>query len=126
MENNSFKPRYSFELLIIIALCSVVIVEEKVGKAYLSYLISLIALVLSIQSHITLIKTKRGSTEKLEKTIDQTIIVSTCAIACVGGFVLFNSNIKDIVIAIGAYNLYNFLTVIYISYLGFSLIQAER
>ena len=107
-------------------MCSVVIVEEKVGKAYLSYLISLIALVLSIQSHITLIKTKRGATEKLEKTIDQTIIVSTWAIACVGVFVLFNSNIKDIVIAIGAYNLYNFLTVIYISYLGFSLIQADR
>lgn len=86
------------------------------------------ALGLNIQSHLSLVKfyefrkSKKESIKKLKKVIDQIIIISTWTIACLSVFVLFCKNMSDIILIIYAYNIYNFLTVIYLSYLGFGLI----
>lgn len=128
MDLTPYTPKYSLGLLILIAVCSIVIIEGKIGKVYWSYFISLMALGLNIQSHLSLVKfyefrkSKKESIKKLKKAIDQIIIISTWTIACLSVFVLFCKNMSDIVLVIYAYNIYNFLTVIYLSYLGFGLI----
>lgn len=128
MDLTPYTPKYSLGLLILIAVCSIVIIEGKIGKVYWSYFISLMALGLNIQSHLSLVKfyefrkSKKESIKKLKKAIDQIIIISTWTIACLSVFVLFCKNMSDIILVIYAYNIYNFLTVIYLSYLGFGLI----
>lgn len=128
MDLTPYKPKYSLGLLVLIAVCSIVIIEGKIGKVYWSYFISLMALGLNIQSHLSLVKfyefrkSKKESIKKLKKAIDQIIIISTWTIACLSVFVLFCKNMSDIILVIYAYNIYNFLTVIYLSYLGFGLI----
>ena len=128
MDLTPYKPRHSISTIILIAVCSIVIIEGKIGKVYWSYFISLMALGLNIQSHLSLVKfyefrkSKKESIKKLKKAIDQIIIISTWTIACLSVFVLFCENMSDIILVIYAYNIYNFLTVIYLSYLGFSLI----
>ena len=128
MDLTPYKPKYSLGLLTLIAVCSIVIIEGKIGKVYWSYFISLMALGLNIQSHLSLVKfyefrkSKKESIKKLKKAIDQIIIISTWIIACLSVFVLFCKNMSDIILVIYAYNIYNFLTVIYLSSLGFGLI----
>lgn len=132
MDLTPYKPKYSLGLLALIAVCSIVIIEGRIGKTYWSYFICLMALGLNIQTHLSLVKfyefrkSKKESIEKLKKAIDQTIIISTWAIACLSAFALFCKNMSDIILVVYAYNIYNFLTIIYLSYLSFCLITNPK
>ena len=130
MDLTPYKPRHSISTIILIAVCSLVLAENRVHEGIIIYLSALLSFIVAVYIQLHFIKRnefierKKDTLRKLTKTLDQTLTAATCFILAIGFISVLDPDTNDLVIAIKVYNLFNAIVLSYLLYLIIQVIKA--
>lgn len=130
MDLTPYTPRHSVSTIILIAVCSLVLVENRVQEGVIIYLSALLSFIVAVYIQLHFIKRnefierKKDALGKLTKTLDQTLTAAICFILVIGFISVLDPNVSDLVIAIKVYNLFNVIVLSYLLYLIIQVIKA--
>ena len=123
-----YKPRHSVGTIILIAVCSLVLAENRVHEGIIIYLSALLSFIVAVYIQIQFIKRnefiERNGLKKLTNTLDQTLTAAICFIMAISSISVLDSDTNDVVIAIKVYNLFNAIVLSYLLYLIIQVIKA--
>lgn len=126
MDLTPYKPRHSISTIILIAVCSLVLAENRVHEGIIIYLSALLSFVVAVYIQLQFIKRnefierKKDALRKLTNTLNQTLTAAICFIMAISSISVLDPDTNDVVIAIKIYNLFNAIVLSYLLYLTIS------
>ena len=130
MDLTPYTPRHSISTIILIAVCSLVLAENRVHEGIIIYLSALLSFIVAVYIQLHFIKRnefierKKDGLKKLTNTLDQTLSAAICFIFAIGAISVLDPDTNDLVIAIKVYNLFNVIVLSYSLYLIIQVIKA--
>lgn len=130
MDLTPYTPRHSVGTIILIAVCSLVLTENRVHEGIIIYLSALVSFIVAVYIQLHFIKRnefierKKDALKKLTNTLNQTLTAAICFIMAISSISVLDSDTNDVVIAIKVYNLFNAIVLSYLLYLIVQVIKA--
>ena len=128
MDLTPYTPRHSVSTIILIAVCSLVLAENRVHEGIIIYLSALLSFIVAVYIQFIkrneFIERKKDTLGKLTNTLDQTLTAAICFIMAISSISVLDSDTNDVVIAIKVYNLFNAIVLSYLLYLIIQVIKA--
>lgn len=130
MDLTPYTPRHSISTIVLIAVCSLVLAENRVHDGIVIYLSALLSFIVAVYIQLQFIKRnefierKKDALRKLTNTLNQTLTAAICFIMAISSISVLDPDTNDVVIAIKVYNLFNAIVLSYLLYLIVQVIKA--